>query len=263
MPHWQIILFFYNSAHKNNNGVLMNKRLFKYARKGHKWLGYLLAIQLFFWLLGGLVMSALPLEKVHGKHLAKRSLNNPFMQSDYAASLDKITSQFKQIESIKYSHFLETPIVEISTPRGTFNFDGRTADEMPAPSKEHVIENAQAHLLINAKMVQAQLLAKGPREVAYKANVWQVSFDDWLSTTLYLDSKTGNIITVRSTLWRIFDFFWMLHIMDYDERDDFNNPLLISFSATSVLFCITGIILLLQNIRKKRKKLFSDAKQSK
>ncbi len=65
----------------------MNKRMFKYARKVHKWLGYLLAIQIFFWLLGGLVMSAIPLEKVHGKHLAKRSLSNPFKVHDYMASM--------------------------------------------------------------------------------------------------------------------------------------------------------------------------------
>ena len=72
----------------------MNKRLFKYARKGHKWLGYLLALQIFFLLLGGLVMSSLPLEKVHGKHLANRSLSSPFLLSDYPASIDKITAQF-------------------------------------------------------------------------------------------------------------------------------------------------------------------------
>ncbi|MAD04812.1 MAG: hypothetical protein CMK65_14505 [Pseudoalteromonas sp.] len=241
----------------------MNKRMFKYARKGHKWLGYLLALQIFFWLLGGLVMSSLPLEKVHGKHLANRSLSNPFLVSEYSASIDKITAQFEQIESIKYSHFLESPIIEVTAPSGSFNFDGRTGDKMPAPNKAQIIENARTHLLINANITQAQLLTKGPREVAHKANVWQVSFDDWLTTTLYLDSQTGKVITVRSSLWRIFDFFWMLHIMDYDERENFNNPLLISFSATSVLFCITGIILLLQNIRLKRKKPAKRAGQSK
>ena len=241
----------------------MNKRMFKYARKGHKWLGYLLALQIFFWLLGGLVMSSLPLEKVHGKHLANRSLSSPFIVSDYPTSIDKITAQFEQIEGIKYSHFLNTPIIEVTTPRGVFNFDGRTGDKMSAPNEAQIIENAQAHLLINANMTQAQLLPNGPREVGHKANVWQVSFDDWLTTTLYLDSQTGKVITVRSTLWRIFDFFWMLHIMDYDERENFNNPLLISFSATSVLFCITGIILLLQNIRLKRKKPAIRAGQSK
>jgi uncharacterized iron-regulated membrane protein len=219
----------------------MNKRLFKYARKGHKWLGYLLALQIFFWLLGGLVMSSLPLEKVHGKHLANRSLSSPFLLSDYPASIDKITAQFEQIEGIKYSHFLNTPIIEVTSSSGTFTFDGRTGAKMPAPSKAQIIENAQAHLLIDAKITQAQ----------------------WLTTTLYLDSQTGNLITVRSTLWRVFDFFWMLHIMDYDERENFNNPLLISFSATSVLFCITGVLLLLQNVRIKRKKPATRVGQSK
>ncbi len=128
---------------------------------------------------------------------------------------------------------------------------------MARPSESEIIENAKAHLLISAKASQVQLLAKGPREIAYKENVWQVSFDDWLTTTLYLDSATGKVITVRSTIWRIFDFFWMLHIMDYDEREDFNNPLLISFAATSVLFCISGILLLLQNLRIKRRKPIS------
>lgn len=52
----------------------MNKRIFKTARKLHKWLGYFLVIQIFAWLLGGLFMSAMPLEKVHGKHLANRQL---------------------------------------------------------------------------------------------------------------------------------------------------------------------------------------------
>ena len=90
------------------------------------------------------------------------------------------------------------------------------------------------------------------REVGYKTNVWQVQFDDTFNTTLYLSENNGKVVTVRSTLWRIFDFFWMLHIMDYDERENFNNPLLISFSATSVLFCLSGILLLIQNIRLKR-----------
>ncbi len=235
----------------------MNKRMFKYARKVHKWLGYLLAIQIFFWLLGGLVMSAIPLEKVHGKHLAKRSISNPFKVHDYMASIDAITTQFEQISDIKYSHLLTKPTIEIATLNGTFTFDGITGEAMARPSESEIIENAKAHLLISAKASQVQLLAKGPREIAYKENVWQVSFDDWLTTTLYLDSATGKVITVRSTIWRIFDFFWMLHIMDYDEREDFNNPLLISFAATSVLFCISGILLLLQNLRIKRRKPIS------
>lgn len=233
----------------------MNKRIFKHARKLHKWLGYLLALQIFAWLLGGLVMSAIPLEKVHGKHLAARQLDNPFKQQDYSASLDSIVAQLSDPVQISYRHFLTTPIIVVTTAQGESSYNGRTGQLLAAPTQQNIIANAKAHLLIDATVIHVMQLDIGPREVGYKGNLWQVQFDDLWSTTLYLSALNGQVITVRSTIWRIFDFFWMLHIMDYDEREDFNNPLLISFSATSVLFCITGMLLLLQNVRLRRRKL--------
>ncbi|MBB1410041.1 MULTISPECIES: hypothetical protein [Pseudoalteromonas] len=227
----------------------MDKRIFKHARKFHKWLGYLLALQIFAWLLGGLIMSAIPLEKVHGKHLAARQLNNPFKQADYLASVDNIVAQITQPRQISYSHFLTIPTIIVSNSNGEYSFNGVTGRPLVAPSKAQIIANAQAHLLINAQVTDAIKLAKGTREVGFKENIWQVNFDDTFNTTLYLSADSGQVITVRSTIWRIFDFFWMLHIMDYDQREDFNNPLLISFAASSILFCLTGFILLLQNIR--------------
>ncbi len=91
----------------------MNKKIFKHARKLHKWLGYLLALQILAWLLGGLVMSAIPLDKVHGKHLATRTLNNPFTQADYVASLDDIASQVANPTQIIFENFLTTPIITV------------------------------------------------------------------------------------------------------------------------------------------------------
>ena len=75
--------------------------------------------------------------------------------------------------------------------------------------------------------------------------------------------QSGQIITVRSTIWRIFDFFWMLHIMDYEDREDFNNPLLISFSVVAVLFCVSGMIMLFQGGASKRMRLLSSFKKMK
>lgn len=229
------------------------KKIFKPARKLHKWLGYLLGIQILAWLLGGLVMSAIPLEKVHGKHLATRTLANPFKSHDYVASIDDIATKVTNPIKITFTHFLSTPLITVTSKDNQQSFNGMTGQPFKAPNKQQIIANAHAHLLIDAQPESTALLAVGPRESGYKKNVWQVQFNDTFSTTLYLSSDTGKVITVRSTLWRIFDFFWMLHIMDYDERENFNNPLLISFAATSVLFCLSGFLLLLQNIRIKRR----------
>lgn len=223
----------------------MNKSSFKPIRQFHKLAGYLLALQLFAWLLGGLVMSAIPLEMVHGKHLAKRNLDNPFTLADYPADLDQLAHRVDQFKTLTLSHFLEQPMIIATGAESTY-FTA-TGAPFPNPTETQIRANARAHYLGDSAIESAQQLARGPREVQYRPQVWQVIFADTLSTTLYLDANSGQVITVRSTLWRIFDFFWMLHIMDYDERDDFNNPLLITFAVTSVFFCLSGMLLLLQS----------------
>ena len=85
-----------------------------------------------------------------------------------------------------------------------------------------------------------------------KNSVWQVVYDDIWSTTLYFDPVSAELVSIRSDIWRLFDFVWMLHIMDYDEREDFNNPLLIAFSASALLFTLSGMLMLFQTFRLKK-----------
>ncbi|MCF2859301.1 hypothetical protein L1286_17590 [Pseudoalteromonas sp. SMS1] len=232
----------------------MNKTALKPARKVHKYLGYLLALQIFAWLLGGLVMSAIPLDMVHGKHLAHRQLENPFNATNYTASLDQIKSQVGNLHQIEFTHFLDQPVIKVGADTITY-FDGTHGQPLQTPTKEQIRQQAKRHYIGDGPLATIELLDAGPREVQYRQHIWRVVYADWVSTTLYLDATSGQVVTVRSTLWRIFDFFWMLHIMDYDERDDFNNPLLISFSATSVLFCLSGMILLFQSPPWRRRRI--------
>lgn len=237
----------------------MKKSWFKWARKCHKWLGYLLALQVFAWLLGGLVMSAIPLEYVHGKHLAKRQLENPFSQDAYTSNFDNFKQYNIGLKNVNFIHFLETPVIELVGHKERVYLHGETGEKLEAPNKQQIIRQAKAHYLADSQTIDAtaSLLKEGPREVGYKSNIWRIDFADNVNTTLYIQADSGQVITVRSTIWRIFDFFWMLHIMDYDEREDFNNPLLISFAAVAVLFCMSGMMLLFQNMpfRRKRKVL--------
>ncbi len=223
----------------------MIKAAFKPVRKIHKWLGYLLAIQVLAWLLGGFVMSAIPLEKVHGKHLAHRQLENPFSRDDYLADLNRITANQNTLSAITFKHLLDMPIIKVQGDNTNW-FNGLSGEPLTPPNEPLIKQQADAHYLGEGTINEVKFLSKGPREIGYKENVWVVTYNDWCHTTLYLDAQSGQIITVRSTIWRIFDFFWMLHIMDYDEREDFNNPLLISFSVVSILFCLSGIFLLFQ-----------------
>jgi len=54
----------------------------------------------------------------------------------------------------------------------------------------------------------------------------------------------------RNDDWRFFDFFWMLHIMDYEERENFNNPLLITASIFALVTVLAGLLLLVLRMQR-------------
>ncbi|WP_278069271.1 PepSY domain-containing protein [Brevundimonas sanguinis] len=91
---------------------------------------------------------------------------------------------------------------------------------------------------------QAVLLDQAPKETGREGPIWRVEFNDAERTAFYLSPQTGDVVTRRSAVWRFYDFFWRLHILDFKDGDNFNHPLLIGLTALTLSIVITGFILL-------------------
>ena len=81
--------------------------------------------------------------------------------------------------------------------------------------------------------------------------MWAVRFDDLGKTTFYISPQTGEIMARRHQLWRIFDFVWMFHIMDYENRVDVHNNLLRAAIIAAMLMACSGIWLLLYSFNRR------------
>ena len=73
--------------------------------------------------------------------------------------------------------------------------------------------------------------------------VYKVITDTEDSINVYVGYMTGDIGSIRSDSWRIWDFLWSLHIMDYRERENINNILLQILSVLALVTSISGITL--------------------
>jgi len=69
------------------------------------------------------------------------------------------------------------------------------------------------------------------------------TFADKGAPTIYVSTMHPQIVVPRSNTWRVFDFLWMLHTMDYQERDNFNNLLLQGFAVFGLLTLLSGFSL--------------------
>ena len=59
----------------------------------------------------------------------------------------------------------------------------------------------------------------------------------------------GAVTARRSDMWRFYDTLWALHIMDWQNHEDFNHPLIIAVTAITLLSVIAGIVLIPYRIR--------------
>ena len=60
---------------------------------------------------------------------------------------------------------------------------------------------------------------------------------------VYVDPYTEEIVAIRSNQWRIWDFMWGVHIMDWNERDDIGNIFLKIFSILALISALSGVYL--------------------
>jgi len=220
-------------------------------RRVHKYLGWVLLLQLIFWFGSGLVMSLLPIEQVRGEHL-RQAL--PIPAWSQALSPAQLAQQLPD-HQLKLSQQGTTPVYQFIKGNQQLYYSALTAEVIAPLTEAQVKDLAGRQYQGTAEIDKIQRLQQAPFEVRHlAAPLWQVQFADEQGSSFYLEEYTGKLLSVRTTNWRIFDFVWMLHIMDYQDREDFNHPLLIVFSATALFFTLTGALLLPWR-RKKRSDL--------
>lgn len=210
-------------------------------RKVHRYLGWVLVLQLIFWFSSGLVMSILPIAEVRGEHLRRPLATPDWSQVISPAAL---AQQYPQ-HQLKLSQQGSLPVYHFSKAEEQLYYSALTGETLTPLTEQQLKQLAKAQYQGSADIVRVQQLKQPPFEVRQLAGpIWQVQFADEHSSSFYLEDRTGKLLSVRTTNWRVFDFVWMLHIMDYQDREDFNHPLLIFFSATALFFTLSGALLL-------------------
>jgi hypothetical protein len=119
--------------------------------------------------------------------------------------------------------------------------DGKPFAAFP---RAEALRLAQAAYRGEAQATKAELFAEAPRETGREGPLWRVDFNDFEHTSFYLSPETGEVVTRRSGVWRLYDFFWRLHILDFKTGENFNHPTLIILTILTLSMVISGFILL-------------------
>ena len=212
----------------------------------HKWIALIVGIQVLGWVLGGLIMTAIPITRVHGdNHVADMTLA--------PIDLKRITPLAKQLDLAGTDGLAEATLK--NTPRGPVwviksaagsegwwnAYTGENVDEIAAPEAKRY---ALAAYKGSGKLTGMTYEEIAPKEAQVSGPLWRASFADAEHTRLYLDSFTGEVISRRSKVWDFYDFFYQIHIMNFGASRSYNHPLIVVAAAASLFVVLTGFVLL-------------------
>lgn len=210
----------------------------------HKWAALIIGLQVLAWVAGGLVMSAIPIEQVRGEHniseqTAELDLTGVLAPQD-AAAMAGITPS-----TVELRPWLGRSVYEFGRDEEASLIVDAVSGETLSPIDEATaIAVARSDYAGEAEIDSVTFFPEPTWESRRPGPSWRVDLADGEGTRLYVSAATGEVIARRNDVWRVYDFFWMLHIMDYDERSNFNHPLLILSSLFALGMSLFGFILL-------------------
>lgn len=224
------------------------------VRKVHKWLALFVGAQLVVWTLTGFYMVAVHIDFIHGDHLV-RPAPDPVVALGALTAPVEVVRAHPEAERVELRHLFGRPVWAARTATGDFLIDGATGKRLPPLSGSEVQRRALEIYTGGEPIASIALLGSAPREIgARRPPIWRVTFDHWNKPTLYIAPQTGELVTRRHELWRVFDFAWMLHIMDYEARENVNNSLLRVATIAAATLALSGAWLLFWSFPRRRRK---------
>lgn len=236
----------------------MKRRNYKhYVRKLHRYLGIFIGIQFFLWTLGGLYFSWTNLDEIHGDHLHHK----PAPMVETAAMISPSEALSSNVAECRSPDLRSLRIVPIlgetfyalacddgngrKTPLLINAKDGKRRAPL-SESEARSVAAASMHEqreIISVELITDETMGRHHEYREKPMPAWAVTFDGAEGPTAYVAATDGQVHAMRTTGWRVFDFLWMLHTMDFAGRDNINNYVLRAFSVLGICTVMSGFLL--------------------
>jgi hypothetical protein len=175
--------------------------------------------------------------------------------------LNNIHTKPDLIKQVQIVNILKKPYYSISYYSGqhlhNILADAVSGNVRANINKDEAIKIAAESFAGSAEIKSVELLTAVSKHNEYRGRplpAWKIKFNHPTNTNVYVAVATGKVETFRNDRWRIFDFLWMFHTMDYEGRDNINNWVLRAFSVLGLITVLSGFILFFVSSRWFRRK---------
>ncbi|TRX55151.1 efflux RND transporter permease subunit [Thalassomonas sp. M1454] len=221
--------------------------LLKSSRKYHKWIMAFIGVQFLFWSITGLYMVSMDIHHIHGENLVKNQ-NQTLELSEVNFTTASLIEDFPEAKNISLGKLLDKQVYRFTNgDEGKVAVDANTGDVIPQIDETMARKIGNYHYA-GSEQVEALTLMTSANEMPAELSprhlpFWQIKFEGLSSPTLYVNQSTGAVVAKRHDFWRLFDWMWRFHIMDYDDGENVSNWFLLLVASLGLLAALTGAVL--------------------
>jgi uncharacterized iron-regulated membrane protein len=224
-------------------------RIARIASFVHKWLALLIGVQIVFWVVSGLFFTIFPIEQIRSEHLirpAPAQILDPATLAPMAGIRElsgeaptRLVVERRASGPVIIAEFTDAPPVL---------FDANTLERLSPLTPAQASAIARTHVTLTSEPASVQRVTEESPEYRGALPAYRVQFADG-GLSVYVAENTGAVTARRSDLWRLYDTLWALHIMDWQNHEDFNHPLIVIVTWLTLLSVIAGVVLIPYRIR--------------
>ena len=234
------------------------------SRRYHRWLMAMVGLQFLIWSVSGVYMVFMDIDYIHGDtliHNHQQQIDPQLMQYP----LDNLLQRYPDAQGISVGLYLDKVVYRFSTEQRKWQLDASSGEPIAPVTQGQALQVARDYYRGSADVASAELLVNdAPFELnPYALPAWRVNFDHWSAPSLYISAETGLLVGTRHLFWRLFDWMFRFHVMDYDDGEDINNGLLFVAALIGIIAALCGVVLVyfrvLHSRRKPLKQLYNTA----
>jgi hypothetical protein len=207
-------------------------------RRWHRWLAVITALQLLAWTASGVFFAFVDIDHVRGEGHVIPMDGQRFEPASLAF-------EAREISTLRIIPRLPGEwVAEVRPHDADLEWLSLSGDPLPALTRDQAL--TLGSLRTDLAPDTAEWVDSGPLAAEYRGRplpLWRVYSSSDASTVAYLHASSGEVVAIRNTAWRWWDFLWSLHIMDYDDRDTIGTVLLKVFSVLALVTAVAGIVL--------------------
>ena len=209
----------------------------------HKYFSLIVSIQLLLWTVSGIFFAFNKIELIRGEgYMLVKDKISFFKSPEFEIQSSDIVTVMKRLDKTVF-------IVKDGEDAKYLNFRGQEIEKLSYEQSREIVKTMTSLTPTNVYEINQKVAGSEYRGRALPLYRITSYDENNKEINVYLNPYSGKIEAIRTLSWRIWDFLWGLHIIDWSERDNINNIFLKIFSLLALVSSITGIILFFRTVR--------------